>query len=92
MGRINKASVVFGILLLADAVFADSNDFFTNMQNYSTIFAAIGLSIVGGYSALKYMKTEDPLAKKDAMETLIYAVVGATIVIMAPMISGVLSP
>jgi len=60
------------------------------MYDYSRIFAGIGLLAVGGYSALKYMKTEDPLARKDALETFMYAVVGAVVVMMAPMISQVL--
>jgi hypothetical protein len=78
--------------MLAGIAFADSNDFFTDMYDYSRVFAAIGLFAVGGYSAYKYMLTEDQLAKKDALETFIYALVGATIVLMAPMISEVLVP
>ena len=78
-------------LLLVGIAFAE-NDFFTEMYDYSRVFAAIGLFAVGGYSAYKYMMTEDQLAKKDALETFIYALTGAVIVLMAPMISEVLVP
>jgi len=60
------------------------------IYSYSRIFAAIGLTIVGIYSALKYMKADNQLAKKDAVETFLYSLIGTLIVLLAPLISEVL--
>jgi len=60
------------------------------IYSYSRIFAAVGLTIVGIYSALKYMKADNQLAKKDAVETFLYSLIGTLIVLLAPLISEVL--
>ena len=60
------------------------------IYSYSRIFAAVGLTIVGIYSALKYMKADNQLAKKDAIETFLYSLIGTLIVLLAPLISEVL--
>jgi hypothetical protein len=66
-------------------------DFLSEAYDYSRAFAAIGLFATAGWAAYKHMLSSDPIERKNAWETLMYAIVGATLVIMAPMISQVLS-
>jgi len=66
-------------------------DFISEVYDYSRWFAALGLLLTASWSAYGCMLSSDPMAKKDAWETLTYAIVGAVLVMMAPMISQVLT-
>ena len=68
------------------------DDVITEIYSYSRTFAAVGMLIVASYAGMKYMKASDPMERKDAMETVIYAIMGAMMVLLAPMISEVLVP
>lgn len=77
------------VLLMAVRI-AFASDFLTDLQDYSTAFALVGLTLTGFYSAYKHMAATDPLSRKDAWETFIYALVGAIIILTAPALSQVL--
>ena len=66
-------------------------DFISEAYGYSRAFAAIGLFATAAWAAYMHFFASDLIAKKDAWETLTYALVGATIVVMAPMLAQVLS-
>lgn len=86
----NSVKLILALVLMANLVFA-AEDFFTQMYDYSRAFAVIGLTATASWSAYKHMMSTDPMAKKDAWETLSYAIVGAMIVLMAPTLSQVFS-
>ena len=77
------------LLLIVGLSFA--TDFLTEVYDYSRAFAAIGLFATAAWAAYKHMMSTDSMAKKDAWETLTYAIIGVVLVMMAPMISEVLS-
>ena len=77
------------LLLMVGLSFA--TDFLTEVYDYSRAFAAVGLFVTAAWAAYKHMMSTDPMAKKDAWETLTYAIIGAVLVMMAPMISQVLT-
>jgi len=77
------------VLLMVSLSFA--TDFLTEVYDYSRAFAAVGLFVTAAWAAYKHMMSTDPMAKKDAWETLTYAIVGAVLVMMASMISQVLT-
>ena len=84
-----RRSDLFPVLLLIGLSFA--SDFLTEVYDYSRTFAAIGLFATAGWAAYTHMLSSDPMAKKDAWETLTYAVIGVVLVMMAPMLTKVLS-
>lgn len=65
-------------------------DFISEAYNYSRWFAALGLLLTASWSAYRCMLSSDPVAKKDAWETLAYAIIGVVLVFMAPMLAQVL--
>ena len=66
-------------------------DIITEIYDYSRILAAVGMLFVASYAAMKCMRADDPISRKDAIETITYALMGAMIVLLAPMISEVLT-
>jgi len=68
-----------------------ATDFLTEVYDYSRAFAAAGLFVTAAWAAYKHMMSTDSMAKKDAWGTLTYAIIGAVLVMMAPMISQVLT-
>ena len=84
-----RSNLVLPVLMLIGVSFA--TDFLTEAYDYSRVFAAIGLFATAAWAAYMHFFASDPMAKKDAWETLTYALVGATIVVMAPMLAQVLA-
>ncbi len=81
--------LISALLLIIGLSFA--SDFLTEVYDYSRAFAAVGLFATAGWAAYKHMMSTDAMAKKDAWETLTYAIIGVVLVMMAPMISQVLT-
>lgn len=82
--------LLYFMLMTVGLSFA-TGDFLSEVYDYSRAFAAIGLFATAAWAAYKHMMFIDSMAKKDAWETLTYALIGAVLVIMAPMISQVLT-
>lgn len=65
-------------------------DFLTQAYYCSQALAALGLLLTAAVAAYRHMTSADPMAKKDAWETLMYAIIGAMLVMLAPMLAQVL--
>lgn len=83
-----RTALILPVLMLVGLSFA--TDFLSEAYDYSRAFAAIGLFATAGWAAYKHMMASDPISKKDAWETMTYAIIGAILVMTAPMISQVL--
>ena len=66
-------------------------DFISEAYDYSRWFAAFGLLFTASWSAYTCMLSSDPMAKKNAWETLTYSIIGVVLVFMAPMLAQVLA-
>jgi hypothetical protein len=90
MRKNNLKFVLLMALMLARFAFA-ADDAITEIYDYARIFSAIGLLITASYAGYKHMRTNDPMARKEAWETLSYAIVGVVLVLSAPYITEVLA-
>jgi len=84
MSMSNKLAVIGTSLVMMAMAHADRlGNTISEINGYATVFAAAGLFIMACYSGYKYMFAQEILDKKEAQETLTYALMGTVLVLMA---------
>ena len=69
---------------------APDNGVIAKLHDAAKAIAAVGLLVMASYSGYKHMFAMEPLEKKDAWETLKYALVGVALVLLADPVGNML--